>query len=359
MQVHQHSTLRGDALERLPQGPLTLASGGAEDVAVDAVGVHAHQHALAFPQLSPHQCQVEFRVGGGGVGDAAEFAELRGQAALAHPADLPLMAQAEADQLGHRDHLQSMVAAELLELRHAGHGAVVVHDFADHSGREEARQPGQVHGGLGLTGPHQHAAFPGAQREDVARARQIAGPGRGIDGHADGPCAVGRRDARGHPLAGVDGLVECRPQPGGVVRRERVQVQLLAALRGQRQADQAPPVPGHEVDDLGRDLLRRHGEVPFVFAVLVVHHYQHAAGADLFDGLRKRHKGHTLQYPTARWGRRFRRSAQGYSRATAASVTPPANRISITPIRILTATSAPRNSFHANRPHSAPTTAAL
>ena len=47
----------------------------------------------------------------------------------------------ETDQLRHRDHLQPMLFAELMELRHPGHGAVVIHDFADDSGR---MKPGET-----------------------------------------------------------------------------------------------------------------------------------------------------------------------------------------------------------------------
>ena len=45
------------------------------------------------------------------------------------------------------------------------------------------------------------------------------------------------------------------------------------------------PCSGHEVDGFGRDELGGHGEVAFIFAVFVVDHDQHAAGADLFDRL--------------------------------------------------------------------------
>jgi hypothetical protein len=43
-------------------------------------------------------------------------------------------------------------------------------------------------------------------------------------------------------------------------------------------------VLGHEVDGIGGDLFGGHGEVAFVFAVLVVDEDDHAALADLFDG---------------------------------------------------------------------------
>ena len=52
-----------------------------------------------------------------------------------------------------------------------------------------------------------------------------------------------------------------------------------------RQADQAAPVAGHEVDRLGRDGGGRHRQVAFVLAVLVVDDDDHPPGADGLDGV--------------------------------------------------------------------------
>src|SRR5204863_3857878 len=50
------------------------------------------------------------------------------------------------------------------------------------------------------------------------------------------------------------------------------------------------PVPGHEVDHLGGDLLGGDGEVSLIFAVLVVAHDDHLAVADRLDGRINRRK---------------------------------------------------------------------
>ena len=63
--------------------------------------------------------------------------------------------------------------AEFDELRHAGHGAVFTHDFADDAGRSESGDAREVHGGFGLAGADEHAAVARAQREDVAGAREV------------------------------------------------------------------------------------------------------------------------------------------------------------------------------------------
>ena len=54
----------------------------------------------------------------------------------------------------------------------------------------EARQPRQIDRSLGLPGAHQHSALAGAQREHVARPRQIGRLGSGIDGYLNGSCAI-------------------------------------------------------------------------------------------------------------------------------------------------------------------------
>ena len=55
---------------------------------------------------------------------------------------------------------------------------------------------------------------------------------------------------------------------------------MVGALLGQREADEAAPEAGHEVDGFGRDVLGRQRQVALVLAIFVVDHHNHAAGAD-------------------------------------------------------------------------------
>ncbi|MNL47900.1 hypothetical protein D3C87_1707110 [compost metagenome] len=66
-----------------------------------------------------------------------------------------------------------------------------------------------------------------------------------------------------------------------VARHHRIQLQLAAAFGGQRQADQAAPVLGHEVDGFRRDEVGRQDQVAFIFAVFLVNEDDHAAGANV------------------------------------------------------------------------------
>ena len=106
--------------------------------------------------------------------------------------DEALVSQAVADEVGDGDHPEAVVGAEVVELRDAGHGAVVVHDFADDAAGVEAGQAGEIDGGFGLAGADEHAAFAGAEREDVAGAGEIGGS-RCRDRWPRGWCGRGRR----------------------------------------------------------------------------------------------------------------------------------------------------------------------
>ena len=68
---------------------------------------------------------------------------------------------------------------KLAELGHPGHGAVVVHDFADHAGGIEPGDARQVDRRLGLARPHEHAAGSRPQGKHVPGARQVLRTRRG------------------------------------------------------------------------------------------------------------------------------------------------------------------------------------
>ena len=71
--------------------------------------------------------------------------------------------------------------------------------------------------------------------------------------------------------------------PRTVVLRHQREAELLDPLAGQRQANQAARVLGHEVDGLGRRPLRGNDEVALVLAILVVDQDEHPALAGFLD----------------------------------------------------------------------------
>ena len=176
---------------------------------------------------------------------------------------------------------------DLLQLGPPRHRAVGIEDLADHPGRIEPGEPRQIHTGLGLAHPLEHAAGPGPERKDVARTAQIGRDRGGIDGHVNGGGAIGGRDAGGdaEPPLGIDADGERGGQLLGVPLGHLRQAELVAALTGERQTDQPPPVQGHEIDHLGRGQLRGTDEIALVLAILVVGHDDDLAVSQVVDGL--------------------------------------------------------------------------
>ena len=194
------------------------------------------------------------------------------------------MLHAVADQIGHREHFQIVLAAKFVELRDARHRAVFVHDLADDGGGVQAGDAREVDAGFGLACADEHATVAGAQWKDMARAGEILRAGLWIDGGEDGDGAVGGADAGGYAEAAVDGFGEGCAVDRGVDRGHERKVELVAAVFGEGQADQAAGVLSHEVDGFGGDFFGGHGEVAFVFAVFVVDEDDHAPLADFFNG---------------------------------------------------------------------------
>ena len=150
-----------------------------------------------------------------------------------------------------------MTLRERFEIRASRHGAVVVEDLDDHGGRLEAREPREIAARLGMAGARQHAAGLRHEREDVARLTQVLG-------RASRRTAVRIVCARSYAempvvtpsAASIDTVKFVRWSSVGVADHQR-QAQLPAALARQREADQAAPVAGHEVDVLGPHRSRR------------------------------------------------------------------------------------------------------
>jgi hypothetical protein len=177
-----------------------------------------------------------------------------------------------------------VLAAEFDELRDAGHGPIIIHDFADHAGMIESGEAREIYRSFGLTGADQHAAIAGAQRVNVSGTGQIFGMSVRIGGGEDGGGAVGGARTGSSAAASVNRFAEGRAEHGSVARSDRGECQRVAALFGHGEADQAAAEFSHEVDGFGRDFFGGHRQIAFVFTVFVVHQDDHASGADFVEG---------------------------------------------------------------------------
>ncbi|MNZ88693.1 hypothetical protein D3C78_1075910 [compost metagenome] len=201
-------------------------------------------------------------------------------------------AQAIVDQVGDGADPDPVLAREHFQVRAPGHGAVIVHHFDDHRGGRMAGQARQVAAGFGMAGAGQHAAFAGAQREDMARLHDVGGAGVGGDGGGDGACTISSRDTGGDTDGGLDGHGEGGAEHAAVARHHLLQAQAFAVLVGQGQADQATGFAGHEADRLGRAAVGGQQQVAFVFPVLIVDQQDHFAEAVIFDDFFDAVEGH-------------------------------------------------------------------
>src|SRR5260221_3241627 len=295
-----------DHLERLVQLVAAVAARGREDVAGQALRVHAHESGLVpDAQVAHHEGDVMLAVDAALEGVDAEGTVAGGEIGLDDLPHQALGAHPMLDEVLDRDQLQAVLAAHGHQTRPAGHGAVLVHHLADHARRVEAGQARQVHRRLRLARAHEHAPVHGAQREHVAGTGQVARFGPRRDGGQHGPRAIAGGDAGRGSLLGFDGHAERGAELRVVllVAHHERDAQLVQALPRHGQADEAAPIAGHEVDDLGGDLLRGDGEVALVLAVLVVHDHHHPALPDVVDGVGDARERHGTSYRGGRYAR--------------------------------------------------------
>ncbi|MCY1547633.1 hypothetical protein D9M68_837020 [compost metagenome] len=134
-----------------------------------------------------------------------------------------------------------------------------------------------------MAGAHEHAAFNGLQGEDVAGLHQIVGLCFRGHGGLHGARAVGRRNAGGHTLRGLDRYRERRAFFVTVSHDHGREFELFAALAREREADQAATVARHEVDGFRRHVVGGEHQVALVFTVFLVDEDHDATGAHVGD----------------------------------------------------------------------------
>ena len=140
------------------------------------------------------------------------------------------MAPAVGDQVGHRDHLQLVASTVGDQIGDARHRAVVVHHLADHTGRIQAGQSREIHRGLGLPSPLQHAAGAALERKHVARLDKIPRGALRVDRDLDRVGAIVSGDACRDALSRLHGHRERRFKGRLVLGGHQVEPELVAAL---------------------------------------------------------------------------------------------------------------------------------
>ena len=104
----------GDQLHRDLELLAAVAAQGAEDVAGDALAVHADEDGLGRRDVAHDQGDVLVGVDGGAVGVEREVAELRREDGLGDALDEALALGAVGDELVDADDLEAVLAAKRL-----------------------------------------------------------------------------------------------------------------------------------------------------------------------------------------------------------------------------------------------------
>ena len=258
----------------------------AETVCQQIVLVHAHEHRFVSGNVAADEREVFAVADLVGIDANLKLAaiaahDLRGDDEI----DELLVAAAIADEVADRGDLQPVLLGELHEVRHSGHGAIVVHDLADHARGVEAGEPRDIDRSLGVAGADHHAAVLSDQREDVPGGDDVVAAIIVVDGNRDGAGAVGGRDAGGDALARLDGDGEGRLVLRLVLLGHRLQAEIVHPLPGHRQTNEPAPVLRHEIDDVRARLFGRYHEVTLVLAILVVDENEHATLTGVLDHL--------------------------------------------------------------------------
>ena len=144
---------------------------------------------------------------------------------------------AVADEILHRDYLQSFFLREIQKLRQARHASVAVHYFADDPRGMKPGEAGEVNGGLRVSGALQDASGARDERKYVSWSVKILGDSFGLGERARREGAFLRRDAGGGPAHVVDGDGEGRAVRVRVMFDHRREVEPLRLLARERHAD--------------------------------------------------------------------------------------------------------------------------
>ena len=254
----------------------------AEDVARGAGGVYADEDGFVFLPFAFDECHVFQSVALLAEGNEPEVAVLCRHVGFVAHFDERFRLQPVGNHVFDGDDFHVPFLGHLLQFRHAGHGAVFVHDLHEGSGRIEAGHATEVHSGFGVAGATQNAVFLGVERVDMSGAPEGLRSGGWVGECLYGGRAVVCRHAGGASFQLVDGHGERCAEHGCVVVDLMGQVQLLASAQGDGCTEHTAGILEHEVHLLRRDFLRRDDQVAFVLTVFVVNHDDELALLEVF-----------------------------------------------------------------------------
>ena len=155
-----------------------IAAQRLEQVAREARGVQPHERRDDFRRITDHEHQRLLRFVFHAVGDDRAVAVFGRQIGLGLAIDKLFAHAAISDELLDRDDRQFEFASEFGQLATIRAVACFVQYFAQHAGRQQARQPRQVDRRFGVSRAAKHAAFFGHERKQMPGPNEIGGHAR-------------------------------------------------------------------------------------------------------------------------------------------------------------------------------------
>jgi hypothetical protein len=118
---------------------------------------------IAFTcDVTMDQREMGFLIQAAHVTDRLKFAKPGTYLARGVALDESFGLHAVANEIGNRNHLEAVEAAEFQELSGAGHRPIGIHDFANHAARRQTGEARQVNRSFGLAGPYYDSTGPRA-----------------------------------------------------------------------------------------------------------------------------------------------------------------------------------------------------
>ena len=257
-----------------------------------------HERRRNFRRIADDEHERLLRFVFNAVGDDRAGTVLRGQLRFCLTVDQLLAHAAIRNELFDRDDRQLVLPGQRVQLLAVRTIARFIQDFAQRTGRQQARHAREVDGRFGMASAAKHAALFSDERKQVSGPMEVDRLARWIANRLDRNGSFGGRYA-GASRAVIDGHGIRGAEGGRVGLDHQMQAEPLAGLGQDRHAELSAALRDHEVDRFRCRQLGGADEVALVFAVFSVDDNNDPPLANSFYGLFNRGKwcAHTVLSP--------------------------------------------------------------
>ena len=146
VQINENANaLFGDPIERSVNHFAAIAASRSENIAERTSRVHAHQNIFLLSDIAANKREMTLIIDSAHILNRLKNSRIGLETPFAAALDKMFGFKAVANQLGDGNHFQPVNCAELGQMRNPGHGAVRIHDFANHAARLKSAHPSQIH----------------------------------------------------------------------------------------------------------------------------------------------------------------------------------------------------------------------